>query len=206
MRIAVLGANGRTGRAFVNTAIRAGHDIRAGVHSGGFRFSEGVVVVPCDATNPVDVANLTQGCDAVVSLIGHRHRSPSSLQTISTDNIIQAMEKQGIKRLISLTGTGVRCAGDRITLSDRILNTSIRLIDPQRVVDGIEHAELIKKSDVDWTVLRVLKLQNGRQRPYILRPNGPTKLFVSRLEVADALMTILEQGSFIKQSPIISPV
>ena len=56
-------------------------------------------------------------------------------------------------RLISLTGTGVRFPGDKITLIDRILNLSISIIDPKRIKDGKNHVTLLKNSDLDWYVM-----------------------------------------------------
>jgi len=118
--------------------------------------------------------------------------------------LVAAMQAQDLRRVVSLTGTGVRFPGDHITLIDRVLNMSIKLIDPARVHDGQDHVEILKQSNLDWTVLRVLKLQNTTPRPFTLREQGPTKWFVSREEVAAAALQVLEQGSFIKRAPILS--
>ena len=113
------------------------------------------------------------------------------------------MQSQHVQRLVSLTGTGVRFAGDRITIADRILNLAITIIDPARIRDGKEHVEMIKKSRLDWTVIRVLKLQDVHPRPFVLSEHGPTKLYVSRKEVAQAVLQVLERHSFSQQAPII---
>ena len=115
------------------------------------------------------------------------------------------MAKNNIKRLVSLTGTGVRFPNDKITLIDRFLNSTIRLIDPKRINDGTEHVKVIKNSDSDWTVLRVLKLQNTSLGEFKLTLNGPAKLIVARAEVAQAVLDILEHKLFMHQAPIISP-
>jgi hypothetical protein len=60
------------------------------------------------------------------------------------------------------------------------------------------------RSGLDWTIIRVLKLQNIRTKPFELLENGPTKLFVSREEVAQAVLQVIEDKSFIQQAPIIS--
>ena len=113
------------------------------------------------------------------------------------------MKELDIKRLVSLTGTGVRFSADKISLIDRILNLSISIIDPARVKDGKNHVEVLKRSALDWTVIRVLKLQNVPPKPFELREHGPTKWYVGRQEVAQAVLQVLEQRSFIKQAPII---
>jgi nucleoside-diphosphate-sugar epimerase len=207
MKIAVIAANGRSGTSFVDAAIAAGHTIRAGIH-GYSRLvpAERLEIIPCDATQPAELKALIWGCDAVVSLIGHVKGSAPRVQTAAINNLIDAMIELHIPRVISLTGTGVRFPVDIITLTDRILNLSISLIDPNRVRDGIEHVAALKSSDLDWTVIRVLKLQNVPARPYRLSANGPTKPYVGRDEVAQAILEVLTKASFIKEAPIIARV
>ena len=114
------------------------------------------------------------------------------------------MQQNNLKRIISLTGTGVRFPQDKISLLDRILNYTIGLIDPNRIKDGRKHVQLLKQSNLDWTVIRVLKLQNNRPKPYKLTLHGPTKWWVSRYEVAKATLEVLDEGTFINKAPIIS--
>jgi putative NADH-flavin reductase len=205
MKIAVIAANGRSGRIFVERAIASGHSVRAGVHQlNNLPSHKRLVVVHCDATKKHDIANLIRGQDAVVSFIGHVKGSPPRVQTVAIRVLIRAMQVEGIKRTVSLTGTGVRFKGDHITLIDRLLNMSIRLIDPARVQDGIDHVAELRRSDLNWTILRVLKLLDIKSASFTLRAHGPTRLYVSREEVADAVLQVLEQGTFVKQAPILS--
>lgn len=208
MNIAVLGANGRSGKIFVNQALKRGHKINAGTHRQTQYYLENsnLSIIQCDAANLGDIRKLVKDQDAVISLIGHVKGSVPDIQTQAIKNIIKAMEENSIKRLISLSGTGIRIDNDNITFMDRILNESIKLIDPQRIKDGVRHYELLKQSNLDWTLLRVLKLQNSKQKAFRLTFNGPAKTIVSRQETAEALINILEQGLFIKKTPIISPI
>jgi putative NADH-flavin reductase len=205
MKIAVIAANGRTGQVFLEKALAAGHEIRAGVHSKNSLTSHPkLTVITCDATNEADLKNLLLGQEAVASFIGHVKGSAPDVQTVAIKKLIQVMNEVGIKRVISLTGTGVRFPGDVIPLLDRLLNFGITTIDPARVKDGGDHIAALKQSNQDWTAIRVLKLQNTSPTPFQLREHGPTKWFVSRQEVAEAVLQVLEQHSFIKQAPIMS--
>ncbi len=199
MKLAVIAANGRSGKIFVERALAAGHSVQAGVHhTNNLSPYERLTVMPCDATNRNDLAKLISEQDSVVSFIGHVKGSPLHVQTEAIRSLASVVKAQNLTRIVSLTGTGVRFPGDHITLIDRILNTSIRLIDPTRVRDGIEHVEILKQSGLDWTVLRVLKLQNTAPKPFTLQEHGPPKWYVSREEVADAALQVLEQETFIK--------
>ncbi len=204
MKIAVIAAGGRSGQAFVEAALAAGHSIRAGVRGKShLQPHPSLVIVECDATNESQLKNLMLRQEAVASFIGHVKGSEPNVQTIAIQKVAGVMNVLGIKRLISLTGTGVRFPGDIITVLDRILNLSISIIDPARVKDGKNHVEVLKNSDLDWTVIRVLKLQDVSAKPFELLEHGPTKLYVSRKEVAQAVLQVLERRSFIKQAPII---
>ncbi len=205
MNIAVIAANGRTGKAFVKAALAAGHSVRAGsLHPGSFSPHPNLTEIVCDATNETDLSNLITGQDAVASFIGHVKGSANDVQTKAMQTLVGAMQQQKVTRIVSLTGTGVRFAGDKITLLDKFLNLGVSLLDKYRVKDGRDHAEVLKKSELDWTIIRVLKLQNVATTPFSLTLHGPTKLYVGRDEVALAALQVLEQKSFIKQAPIIS--
>jgi len=205
MNIAVIAANGRAGQAFVGAALAAGHTVRGGVHGKNFlQPHPRLTVVPCDATKEADLKALLIGQDALVSLIGHVKGSPPDVQTVAIQKIVGVMKELGITRLVSLTGTGVRFPGDRVTLLDCLLNLAVMLIDPARVKDGKKHIAVLKRSGLDWTVIRVLKLQDVPLAPFSLTEHGPTKPYVGRAEVAQAILQVLENDNFIRQSPIIS--
>lgn len=205
MKIAVIGANGRSGQVFVEQALKAGYSIRAGIHhTNNLSPHSRLEVMTCDATNESDLTGLIKDVDAVVSLIGHVKGSSPDVQAIAIHAVINVIQRLSIKRLVSLTGTGVRFPGDQITLIDRLLNLGVRIIDPARVKDGRKHVEELKQSELDWTVIRVLKLQDSKPRPFILSAHGPAKLYVSRYEVAQSILQVLEENSFVRQAPIIS--
>lgn len=205
MNIAVIAANGRTGKIFVEAALAAGHTIRAGSLSiGNLPEHPHLTEVICDATNEADLQKLLNGQDAVASFIGHVKGSAPDVQTVAMKALTAAMRQQNVRRIISLTGTGVRFTGDKITLIDRVLNLAVSILDKYRVKDGRDHVEVLKQSNLDWTVIRVLKLQNVATSPFTLREHGPTKIYVGRGEVSLAVLQVLEESSFIKKAPIIS--
>jgi putative NADH-flavin reductase len=205
MKIAVIAANGRLGMAFVSAALQAGHTVRAGVRGAhSLPANTRLEVVSCDATNEGDLRNLLNGQEVVVSAIGHVKDSPADVQTVATQAIVKVMNELSISRYVDVTGTGVRFKGDHITLIDRFLNAGVTIMDKNRVTDGQTHQEVLKNSTLEWTTIRVLKLQNVPPHAYSLKLNGPTKPFVGREEVAFAMLEVIERKSFLSQAPIIS--
>lgn len=203
MNLAVIAADGRSGKQFVEAALERGHTIRAGVRGELPEPKPNLEFIRCDATNFDEVRHLITGQDAVVSLIGHVKNSKPDVQTIAMEQTIKAMQEENISRFVSLTGTGVRFPGDNIPFIDYFLNFGVSKMDPNRVDDGKNFVETVKKSNLNWTIIRVLKLQNIQPQPFSLLPNGPTKWVVGRAEVAKAMLEVLEHNSFIKQAPII---
>lgn len=206
MNIAVIAADGRSGRAFVRAALAAGHHVRAGVRSKRpFGRHPGLAVITCDATDAGQVNELLRASDVVVSLIGHVPGSKADVQTQAMRTVVSVMQRRGLTRIVSLTGTGVRIRGDKPGIIDTLANFAIRTIDPNRVHDGIAHAAVLQGSGLDFTIIRVLKLGNGQARPFSLSEHGPAKMLTSRGEVARAILECLEDNRFIRQYPVISP-
>ncbi len=203
--VAVLGADGRSGQECVTALLNAGYMVRAGVHSGSLEPRAGLTQQECNVMNKSDIQALLQGASIVVSLIGHGKGSPVNLQVTAIRNCIEALQDQPDSRLISLTGTGVRFPGDKPSLIDHILNISIKLIDRNRIIDGIEHAKVMQQGPVNWTLVRVLKLTNGKHHgtPH-LTTGGPAELFTPRARVAAAIVEIIRTNTFHRQAPVVS--
>ena len=204
MRIAVIAASGRSGRAFVQEALADGHTIHAGIRGENpFEQDDNLKVFQCDATNVSEVTKLIEHCDAVVSLIGHVKGSDSFVQTKAITAIAHAMEVAGIKRLVSLTGTGVWVKGDGFKHGLSILNTISRWFGVKRFDDGVAHAAVLEKTNLDWTIVRVLLLTDGEPGRFSLKPHGMAKVPTPRREVATAILRVLHDDSFIREYPVI---
>ena len=205
MVIAVIGAGGKSGRMFVDAALHAGHTVRAGIHGDEvFSPHERLRVLRCDATKHKQVSRLLEGSDAVVSLMGHIKGSPPFVQTEAITVILNEMNSHDINRIISLTGTGVRATEDTPSFIDRVLNTAVKLVDPERIHDGIAHAVVLQESSVDWTVLRVLKLGNGGVQEFQLTDGDASKLVTNRSTVAQAVLVVLDAPEYYKKMLVIS--
>lgn len=205
MKLAVIAASGRSGRAFVHEALAAGHVVQAGARSASpFEPHEGLTVMPCDATDVTQVSQLIEGCDAVVSLIGHVKGSQDFVQRDATKAIVTAMDTHGIKRFVSLTGVGVSTGGSRYDGLIKSISKISFKIGIKRFEDGIAHTKVLEASDLDWTVLKVLLLTNGDPGEFGLSTTGKVKAPTPRREVARAILKLLEDGSFIRAYPVVT--
>jgi putative NADH-flavin reductase len=204
MRILIFGANGKIGSLVVDLALSRGHEV-TGFYRSPDHIDKRVKSIVGDATNSDDVASAVAGCEVVISCLGHVKVGDPIMQTKAISNIISAMEKQGMKRLVSLTGSGARLPGDKPSLIDRILNWGLAKVDPDKVSDGTNHIHILQDSSLDWTVVRTLKHSNIKPSPnLILTEGGPARLLSSRIQIAETMLDLAESNDWIKKAPILS--
>src|SRR5690348_13841633 len=145
MKLAVFGATGRTGRQLVEQALQAGHEVVALVRTPSKLVIQNpkLRVIQGDAMNPADVDKVVQGSDAVISVLGQSKDSPRDMQTVAITNIIAAMNKYGVKRLVSLTGAGVDDPRDRPKFANHLIKMALKLMSGHVLKDAENHADAI---------------------------------------------------------------
>ena len=208
MRIAVFGATGRTGRHIVEGALARGHEIKAlardpsklGISDVNLEVIQGDVL---DATK---VAQTVAGTDAVLSALGQTKTSPKDVQARGTRNIVAAMKEHGVRRLVSLTGAGVRDPRDEPKLVDKAITFLLKKLQPDVLKDGEGHAEVIRKSGLEWVIVRGPRLTDGphtgEYRIGYVGKNGGTR--ASRADVAEFMLRQLEGDEHLGRMPMIS--
>lgn len=209
--IAVFGSTGRTGKLFIKHALPsykikalARSSVKLKINDDNLKVLEG------DVINPEDVEKVIEGTQAVVNLIGHVDGSPENLQTKATKNIIVAMKNQGVKRLISLTGGGVRDEkNDAPKFMDKTIVFVMKYLAGKEtkfaLLDGINHAELIKTTDLDWTIVRGPMLTNddavGKYEVgYVGKVSG---FKLTRADLASFILDALEKNTYIRDMPFL---
>lgn len=208
MRIVVFGATGKTGHHLIAQALSAGHEVRAFVRDAS-RLPvrhERLQIIEGDVLNTTSVEQAVSNTDVVLSVLGHTKTSTNDVQTVGTENIVGAMKKNGISRLISLTGAGVRDEKDSPKLVDRVFGLLLKLLQREVLQDAENHAEVIRKSGLDWVIVRAPRLTDGPRAGeyrvgYVGEDSG-TK--ISRADVADFMLRQLIDDEYLRQQPMIS--
>lgn len=208
MRLAIFGASGRTGRPLVEQALAAGHEVTAFVRDPS-RLDvdhERLKVVKGDVKDYAEAQEAVAGADAVLSALGHTKSSAKDVQTVGTENIIAAMKKFGVRRLVSLTGAGVGDPKDEPKLFDRAITGLLKLLQRDVLEDAQNHARAVEESGLDWVIVRGPMLTEGEKTGtyrvgYVGKDSG-TK--VSRADVADFMLRQVEEDAYLHQKPMIS--
>ncbi|MGH3144196.1 MAG: NAD(P)-dependent oxidoreductase [Rubrobacter sp.] len=208
MRIVVFGASGRTGRPLVGQALEAGHEVTAFVRDPA-RLPvrhERLRVVTGDVTDAVAVERTVAGQDAVISVLGPAKDAPKDVLTRGIGNIVAAMKRHGLRRLVSLTGAGVRDPEDRPKLLDRVIVAALKLVQRDVLEDGVRHAEVIKRSGLEWVVVRGPMLNEGEKtgeyRVGYVGKNSGSK--ISRADLADFMLGQLADDTYLVRMPMVS--
>ena len=158
MKILVIGAAGRTGRAVVEKAAAAGHQVTAFVHGTDEYNVENVRVIEGDATDSAAIDAAVRGQDAVIDTIGGKTPyKTTTLESSAAAAIIKAMQQNGVRRLVvtSMLGEGESTANAPIY--ERLLvATFLRGANKDKA--AMESA--VKASDLDWIILRPAMLND----------------------------------------------
>jgi putative NADH-flavin reductase len=205
MQITVFGASGRVGQQVVRQALERGHHVRAFVHSHNpFQDVNGVTVIQGDISDVKAVRSALQGSEAVISALGSWGTRDKNILTLGMQKIIPKMERLGIERLITLTGSGAFWSQDKPNLLDRIGHASLRLIAPKILADGEKHLALLEASSLRWTCIRSPVMTNRGPVKYRLDLKLLSPLAtVSRAAVVQCLLDLAEGRDFERQAPVI---
>ena len=208
MKLAIFGASGRTGMPLLEQALDAGYEVVALVRDPTKMAvqHEKLTLIQGDVMKPADVEKTVQGADAVISVLGHRKDSPTDIQTVAMRNILAAMQKQGVRRFVSLTGAGVDAPEDKPKLMNHLIKFALKMLSGDVLKDARQHADLIKHSPVDWVIVRAPMLNEGphtgKYRVGWVGVN--TSARISRSDVADFLLKQVTDDTYLRRLPMIS--
>ncbi len=201
MKILVIGAGGGTGEELVKQAQQMGHEVTALVHHAEkFEAPAGVRVVEGDVLNPATLDKAVPGQDAVVDTLGgHTPWKETSMETDAARNVIEAMGKYGVKRLVVVSAIGVGGTADLVPgwYEKLIMPTFLR----GAMKDKEQMEPLVEGSDLDWTLVRPGHLVNGD-------PTGVVRTFepgtgeiahkITRADTAAFILEALAKGTHIR--------
>ena len=165
MKIAIIGATGGTGRHFLQLASERGHDVTALARTPS-KLDAGppsVKVRRADARDATSLADaLDADLDAVVSIVGAsgllEARKVTDLYSVSASNLIEALSRKRLKRLVVVSSAGVESQPNDGWFYNNILK---RFFLGPMYADMVRMEALVRASNHDWTVVRPPYLTSG---------------------------------------------
>jgi len=154
MKIAIFGATGETGRQLVEQALAAGHEVVTYVRNPvklGIS-SERLKVIQGKLANEPLIESAVTGADAVISTLGPRGGSKNKPITQGMQNIIAAMKKQNVHRLVITSTLSGKDPNDPLNFRTRAMVNIVKVTMHDAYKDIVSTAETVRNSDLDWTI------------------------------------------------------
>jgi putative NADH-flavin reductase len=216
MKLTIFGATGGVGRHLLDQARAAGHDVTA-VARNPNGLPDGTRIVRADLIAPdraaVDTA--LQGADAVLSSLGPRTKSDTGIASQGTRTILEAMNTTGVCRIVVVSAAPIGTVpspgrptparhdpGDGFFmrhLLSPLTKTALR----KPYTDLAVMEDVLRASDLDWTVIRPPRLTNKRPTDKYRIAYGQNVrggLAISRADVAHLMLDVLDRPEAIKQT------
>ena len=205
MKVALLGATGRTGRQVVDELLRRGHDVVALVRDPALAGLPGQVrLIGGDARNRNALAALVAGADAVVSALGPS-RGDRRLHREVAPALIDAMRSAGVRRFVGISGAGIDVPGDAKRLRDRVVSAAMQRLGGDAVRDKVlEHAAWAG-SGLDWTLVRPPRLVDAPPTGAVEHDahRSARAVTIGRADLAGFLVDCAEQGRYVGSAPLV---
>ena len=215
-KILLLGATGRTGKELVPLALEKGHSLRCLVRDSSKMPVKDQRLEVLQG-NPGDknlLSSAMEGADAVISVLNISRRNDFPWAALRTNKnflsdvigkVTEIATQQSVKRLIVCSAWGVADTRPHLPGWFRWLidnsNIGVAYRDHER------QEELVKQSNLDWTIVRPVGLTNSskNEEMIISFDNQPKPTFtISRRSLASFMLEVLHKPEFIGKTPTIS--
>ena len=207
MKIVIFGAAGGTGRDVVEQALAQGHEVTAFDRNPSALTIKHpmLTLVQGDIFNADQVEAAVVGQDAAVCVLGVGPQVTKPVCSIGTKNIIDAMQKRGVKLFICQSTFAVAALDgewQEVPWMVPILPFFPKV--KAMFADKIRQEQFVQQSNLDWVIVRPAKLTNGPKTgrykvgvPHIIGP----KAKISRADVADFILKQLGDKTYQHQVP-----
>lgn len=207
MKVVVIGATGTIGSLAVKQMLAAGHDVTAFSRNPAKLEldSPRLTRMAGDVQKQSDVDNAVLNHDAVVITLGNKSLT-SPIRSEGTLNVIRAMQKAGVSRLVCQSTLGARESWSNLNFFwKRIMFGGLL-----RVVfrDHELQERLVEASGLDWTIVRPGAFTDGPATGTFKEAFPPSmrglKLKITRSDIADFLTHQLTDLSYAGRAVAIS--
>lgn len=206
MNIVVFGASGGTGREVVKQALDQRHQVTAFLRDPA-RLpiqDKKLRLIVGDVLNVSSVAEAITGGDAVVVALGSHDRNNDGVRALGTANIIQAMERQNVCRLIVVSAGGV---GDSFGQLPLIVKALVKTLLRKTYADHEQQEQYVRDSHLEWVIVRPSMLVDGPVTGQYHTGTADAHLpggKVTRADVADFVLKQLTGNRHVRQAVSIS--
>jgi putative NADH-flavin reductase len=211
MNILLLGANGAVGQIVLADLLNANHKVKALVRkASAMRTSHArLTVVQGEPTKASDLHEVLVGQDAVISTLGARTNARTTLRADVARNLVDGMNRHGVRKLVWLDAAGVGSSKEFVQRSSFFFGRIIMPLFLNHMYEDAAVADsLIEKSRCDWVIVRPMSFTNRVKtgRVSVVTDMSLTvqlRLRITRADVAAFLVEQVVKNDYVGQMPII---
>jgi putative NADH-flavin reductase len=201
VKITIFGATGQMGHLLVRQALDAGHDVTAYARNPDRlqithpRLS----TIAGQLDNDDAILGAVSGADAVIEGVG--------AVSDGTRRIVAAMDQAGVKRLVVVSTCSVPDPQDLPDAKFKALVGFVKTVVPKAYNEVRRAAEIVRASNLDWTLVRVAKLNDKTGTGNIKTGHyghNIVGLSITRADMAAFLLNQVTDDTFLHQAPAIS--
>jgi len=204
MKVLVIGATGQTGQHTVRQLLARGHEVTAFARTPSqvAEKSERLLVVQGDARDADSIHRAMQGQDAVLVAFGPRSLKKDDVQEVLMGNLIAAMKKHGVKRIVNLSAWGV---DENVPTPFLFKYVFLPLLLRNVFTDKKRGEALLSASDLDYVNVRPGRLLNAPLRGGVRASldGGGLQHIMTREDLAVFMIEQLTSDAWVRKSPLI---
>ena len=208
MKLVIFGSTGSVGSQVVEQAIEQGHTITAFVRNPDKLNVQhpNLNIFTGDVMNPAAVERAVIGHEAAICILGSGKKLSGNVRSQGTKNVIQALEKAGIKRFICQSTLGAGDSWDNLDFYWKYIMFGFIL--RKVFADHQIQEEYVRQSDLDWTIIRpaafVKGNRTGKYRHGFPASDRTSTLTISRPDVADFILKQLSDTTYLGKAASLS--
>jgi putative NADH-flavin reductase len=192
-KIIVFGASGGTGKLVVEQALLAGYQVTVVVRSpDAFTINhENLEIIKGDVFQPATFENAIKEKNAVVSCLGIQKRKPATVYSEGVGNIIKAMQKENVNRIICISAGAVIVPPKSSFILKFITKNILQRLFRYTYADMLLMEKILGETSLNWTIIRPPRLMDtkhtGKYRTTVNEHlSDPSK--ISRADLADYIV------------------
>jgi putative NADH-flavin reductase len=207
VKVLIISATGATGQILMREALEQGHELTALARNLSAMAPEDhrPRVLQGNALDMSSVGAAVAGQDAVLSALGTRSTKPTTLFSASSANLVGAMKKHGVRRMVCLTGVGTGDSKGHVGfLYDRVF---LPLVLRNQYEDKERQEEILRGSGLEWVIVRPARVTDKRatgEYQVFLSGDSYKATTISRQDVADFMLAQLTEDRYVHKTPVIS--
>lgn len=194
-----------TGQQLVQQALEQGHSVTAFVRSPEKLNikNNSLSVIMGDVLDKAAVENAVQGHDAVLVALGVKPPSRKAVVGPGTQNILAAMKKHGVRRIIVESAMFM---DDALRQRSFLMRLLVATLMKGLYRDKLVQEKAVIESGLDWVIARPTGLTNGAKSGWQVRDPREAGMTsrISRSNVADFILQQVKDNSYLRRAILLS--